>query len=1420
MTRLHKISLLLLFLCFILTCAAFAAPPGISPEDAKQIMPVSQLKRGMRGYGLTVFHGTKIEKFDVEILGVLKQANMGKDLILVRIGGGPITSRQTSIMEGMSGSPCYINGKLVGAVAYGLPFAKEPVGMLTPIADMLEAWDQNLPKQASGYSSPQTLEQPVNISGATVKKIGIDPTGAKSGVHDGTLYMQPLMTPMMVSGLSPRGIERLADILRPFHIQPMAGPGGGKKTGVKAELVPGAAVGMSLASGDVDLTGIGTVTYRRGNKVLAFGHPVLGIGAIDAPMTTAWVDDVLSCYESSMKMASPIETVGRIFQDRSFSTAGQVGSMPRTIPVTITVDDRSFKRTKTYKVNIIDHPLLASRLATLVTGEAIYESHPTPGDATAEVTYNVVADRIGKITRSNVFFDPVSVDTATISDVGTLLNLLSSNQFHPLDIKSLDVKVRILDKRNTATIDRIFVKKTEYQPGETVDVGVVLRPYKAERITKTYKIKIPATAADGKVTLLVRGGGASASPMGAMMAAVAGGDDDGSSMMGLPGASDMANADNVKQLVDKYLEREKNNEVVLQLQLRSTALNVAGEKLTGLPSSIASVMKSSRNSGVRVQRDEVKAVFDEDMIVGGLAKLSITVKREDLKESKTPARPSSASSDEEITSPDASISSPPADLDEMIDYSTDARLRLQADEPDISDSGDDEPSDDSVVVAEPDQSEDVVDDTAPDVEVTAGKPNASEKPKTESNKTDANVKTVVRQPKTWTLKTQAEYAKGTFSGVSASSLNKLELAPTLQKVAETTEQFVWSTAPAKDGVYAGTGNAGKIYHVTDGGKVELYYETGELEVHALVRDSKGNLYAGTSPNGKIFKIAPDGKGEMLYKVAEKYVMALAVDGEGNLYAGAGDAGKVYRIAPNGDGAVFSDINEQQILSLHWDARGSLLVGTGINGNVYRVHKSGKAVPIFDATEDAVTSVTCDGDGNVYAGTSPKGVVYKIDKQGRAESVYTKGAQILSMAGDSHNNVYAVSDGSLVRIAPDKTVTVLDSGRDKVQFLALTYNDFTGALYASTGNIGTVYSSRCCDVIGTYQSPVHDAKMISRWGRIKWTAQTPDGTNVEVQTRIGNVDTPDSTWSDWSQPCTKSAGEQIVGQDARYIQYRVTLKTDKAEVSPRVSTVTVSYLTPNQPPKVTLTAPTAGEVWSGAKTVKWTAADPDKDTLTYDVFYSKDGGKEWKTLAGGVSGTKAADGKSDKEITDKIKSELDKSPDVPEDMKKAVLKAESGDKPNNTPDMKKDGGKTFTNTSYSWDTKKMEDGEYVVKVVATDKSSNPTGALTEEAISDPFTICNSAPAVTVYEKGVELKAAGPAKLNGSASSKLVEIVGVQFRVDGGQWTAAAPGDGMFDSPYEVFGATTGDLASGTHKVDIEAVDAAGNASTKTVEVKVS
>lgn len=1381
-----------------------AGAPGGKYVNSNNVLTVSQLKRGMTGYGLTVFQGTKIEKFNVEILGVLSKVNNGKDYILARFSGGPLSVRGMGVAQGMSGSPVYINGRLVGAVSAAMQWCKEPIGMITPIMDMVESLDDNLPKHATGYSSTSDLNEPTVVEGKSYRSISVqDPADTPSKPEDGVMQITPLATPVMVSGIPDSCLPQLRQILKPFNVAITAGAGGGARdmSGINPKLEPGAAVGVSLISGDIDMTATGTVTYVNGNRLVAFGHPFMSVGAVDAPMTTAYILDVMASYSTSTKLACPLKTVGRIFQDRPWSVAGLIGNFPKMIPVKVSVDDETTKRVKTFNVKIINHPMLAAQLSAMVVNAAIEQVHSTPGDATATLSYAITADQLGAIKRSNIFFDQAAIASASMPDITNLLRILSTNVFQPLDIKGVDVKVTINNQRNTATIDRIFVKKSEYAPGDTVDVGVVLRPYKKERITKYYSIKIPATAPEGKIMLQVKGG---SSPEPAVQVVSSPGGEGEASMVAVSD-SGFGGVDNVKQLVNKYLEKERNNQIVVQLMMPSGAVNIAGEKLSGLPASIADVMKSSRNSGLRIERDEVKKLFDENMIVTGTARLNINVKEKNFDENK-PASTGAGQAAAMISAP--MTADPGLDASLMLD---DMSIETAAA------SSDDLQADAPAKVA-PAKARPAPSRGAKQPEAKPGDTKPADAKPAETPAPKSEVKTVVRQAQVWSQRLQSDFAKGTFMGVAASSENKLEITPTLQKLAETSEQYVWSVAPAKDGVYAGTGNSGKVLFISNTGEVKTICSTGELEVQSLTRDIKGNIYAGTAPNGKVFKITTDGKSTMVLKADERYIIALTSDMQGNVYAAVGDAGKIYKITPEGKSSVFSTINEQQVLSLCWDKKGDLIAGTGINGVVYRISNTGAATPIFDASESAITAVTSDSHGNIYAGTSPKGVVYKISPDGRSKSIYTAPAKVLAMAVDVSGNIFAVSDTTLVKITPDETVTQLDTSKESAQYLAMAYNGATGALYAGTGNIGAIYVSKQGENTGTFESVVHDTKVGSMWGKIKWIADVPEGTSVILQTRSGNVDTPDASWSAWSRPYTSPAGEQISDNEARYIQYRVTLNS-KSGITPRVSGVSISYMTPNQQPTVKLTEPLAGAVLSGTKSIKWSGSDPDKDKLTYDVYYSKDY-KQWIAIVGGNTTTSEEKKLSTKDIVGKVRGEVEKSADIPDDMKKPFTQGQDTGFAA-TAIANSSAGQSLAATSFDWDTTKVEDGAYYIKVVASDRASNATGALTDDNISDPIVVCNTTPVLALASrKDIEVKGSGVASLKGTVESKMVDIVGVQFRIDGGDWMAAAADDGVFDSQKESFTATSGTLTPGSHKLEIQAIDAAGNSATDSVEIKAS
>jgi len=1414
------------------------AAPGITPEDAKQIMPVSQVKIGMKGYGLTVFKGTKIEKFQFEVLGVLKKVNTGKDLILVKLSGGPITERGANIIQGMSGSPCFINGKMVGAVAYGNSYPKEPIGMLTPIEDMLESLDPNLPSKPSSISTGASAEiAPVTINGATYNRLEIKNPSWNGTPPNGTLIMKPLMTPMMVSGMNARGIAKLAEILEPLGISVMASPGGKPDPTMQSPpMTPGAALAVSLATGDIDITGTGTLTYRRGNKIVAFGHPMSGVGPIDLPMSSAYIFDVFPGINVSFKISSPIKPVGHTFQDRPWSVGGELGKPAKMIPVTIYIDDVAIARKKTLHINVANHPLYTRRLIGLVAAQAIADSHGVLDDTMATVRTEVEADEVGKIIRENIVFDPVYIEDSATEDLAGIVNILCNNRFHPVNIKSVTLSVKIESGRQTANIERIFVDKLKYEPGDTVNLGVELKPYKGDKIFKTIQIKVPKDAPDGKFTLQVRGGAAAATsaPTGIIIIGGQPGQQPGG-----PSTSS-ATAENVRQLIDKFLEQPKNNELVAKITLPSPAVTISGQKLEGLPDAIAAVMKSPRSSVFKAEPVEIKSTIPVDYVVSGSQNISINVSRRRLAEKKPSPAPSEQPSQPPTSDSAQAMADVEYDYDEMIlgwNSSEEASItNLGSDSLNLASQN---PTDQKPDARKPQQSP-----TPTKAETTGEKPTVQPPSPTEQKTAE---KTVCRQPQTWKQAGAQQFALGVFDCTSATTADDIRPVPAVVKLAALPESFAWAVVHNGQGdVLVGTGNSGLIYRITQNGSYSVFFKTGELEVHSLAVDSKGNVYAGTSPNGKVFRIQPNGNGEVVFDAPERYITALATDDKDNIYAGTGDAGVIYQITPDGKCSVLTRLPENSVMCLAVGRSGIIYAGTARSGSVYKIDPNNSTVEtILSTAEDSVTSIAVTSDDTVYAGAgTSRSNIYKITPAGVSKTIYDKASYVLSMARDTSNNVYAISDESILKIAPDDTVMQLDTKRAGVQFTAITVDD-NGNIFAGTSNTAAVYKSEWSNN-QTYESVVHDAGLPAKWGTVSYIADVPEGTSVQIWTRSGNSAEPNDTWSIWTPVGLEGA---VSSPKSRYIQYRIVF-SGQTNAQPKVKQISLSFLTDNRAPKINITEPQPGTIAARTTIIRWSGSDPDNDQLTYELFCSSDEGKTWQPLGSVVKPTannknseqpkiensRGSNGetttqkpKAD-ELLNQLNDELDKNSEIPDDVKQKMKEAapaaiektvEAASKPAEEPKSSETPSGTNTTTkqtSFNWDTTKVPDGKYLIKVVASDRISNAVDYLTEEKTVGPIVVANKPPKITIAKKETKVSKDGTVTIEGLATDEQVAIVGVQFKIDNGEWMAAAASDGMFDSSVEAFTATTGTLGKGKHTIEIKAINAAGSSVSEKVTVE--
>ena len=676
-------------------------------------------------------------------------------------------------------------------------------------------------------------------------------------------------------------------------------------------------------------------------------------------------------------------------------------------------------------------------------------------------------------------------------------------------------------------------------------------------------------------------------------------------------------------------------------------------------------------------------------------------------------------------------------------------------------------------------------------------------------------------PTFWQVSTEAEFLRGEVANLSIDSYGRLTLGPTSTPVYESNAPFIWTVVTAPDGtVYAGSGNEGQVYRVDAGGKGSVFFDAEELEVHAIAPVPGGGIYAASSPNGKIYKVDASGKGAVFFDPADRYIWSLAVDRAGNVFAATGDKGLIYKIAPDGKGAVFYDTKATHAMTLAFDRDGRLLAGTESPGRVFRIDAAGKPFVILDSSFNEIRTLRVDADGNIYAaavsarGAGSPGASPTPSDSGAPQPVVTVSAEVTAIAvADVPASSQPASTptprnsgpvtGAIFRIAPDGAWDMVWESREDTPYdIAFEGN---GNLLVATGNKGKIYrlsgdpyqptlvvraqAQQVTTILperegrmlfatsnpgkllrlsaaraerGTYTSDVRDAQTVAAWGTLKWRAQTPAGTRVELATRSGNTRTPDETWSDWTGAYVNGEGSPITSPRARYLQWRAVLVGARTE-SPLLTSVSAAYLPRNMRPRVSSITihppgtvfqrpfptdpeiagfdgeipdrrnappPTAGAslgrrtYQKGLLTFVWRAEDDNRDELTYDVLYRREGETSWKIL------------------------------------KRAVV-----------------------DPIMVWDTTSVPNGSYLLRVVATDAPSNSPGtALTGAMESTSFDIDNAPPQIVITSarrEGPRLTLAFEVRDEHSSVQK------ADYSLDGDRWQTIYPKDGIADSRVEQF-----------------------------------
>jgi hypothetical protein len=1333
--------------------------------DAKTMMPSSQITRGMKAVARTVFQGTTISEFHLEILGVQEQGNLGKDMILARVIDGPCVERQSGIIGGMSGSPVYIDGKLIGAIAYGWGFTKEPIAGITTIDSMLEGFE-GAPAATKAAAAPDSRSiacEPVSLAGRQITSVRLtSAVGASPFADSHTINMYPVAPLVYCSGMTATGRGILKKLLSPHGIEPLDGPGA-KKDPVPAELVPGAAVAVRLMSGDFEAAGIGTVTYRDGDRILAFGHPMMEMGKVAMPLGTAWIYDFVPSYQRSNKLGAAMTTVGTLESDNPWSIGGEIGKTAPTVPVDIHITDETRGITRAFHVDVTSERTLAGDLAMSAAASALESTFNTADEGTALVKFRVEGENGDRIVRENRFFHSGQAAQTAVSEVGDAVELLTDNRFTPQKIKRMTFDASLNTKHDVALIEKVYAEENVARAGEKLTLHVVIRPEGKGPVEKIVKLDLPIDLPKGNMRVGVSAGSESMllrARLGCLL----------------------PDFECLKDVIKLVEAQEHNTQLFVATGLPTTGLSVGGTHLMQLPAAIETILEQSPRTDLTRGKSELSKVVDTDWVLVGHEVFSIaTANREGAK--GAPASPPKATKEGDKEEASANTAGDD-DLTPAVStgvprglwWAASAFMPRAGATPAVggaspsaraarfgADTADSDLSDDADSNATDTPGARVARSHTPATAAASGKRTDASADDSDDAKADDKTKDdkgpVSRQPQTWTQDSKDDFATGEATGVAVISDGTLALTPQWEHVAHAEQLYVWSVAasPAGD-IYVGTGGPGKVYKYVDG-KLALLYDTGEFGVHSLVVDADGSIVAGTAPDGKVFRITPAGEGKLLCKTPASYVWALCPDGKGGLYAGTGPKGRIYSISAAGACKPLAATNQTHVTSLTM-CGGVLYAGTSEKGVVYRVTADRRLEAVFDAGEGNITSLATDGKDKVYAAVAPKGAIYEIRSDGSSEKVYDDDKQAIMSLAWEKGVLYGGTgdDGRIVTfLGNDRTATLHDD--KEAAFITCLCPDGKGSIFAGTVNPGVLlcaHNDKPAD--GVLKSSVLDAKRVSKWGIADWRANVPDGTSVKVSTRSGNSNDPDDgSWTVWSRDYSRPGEDRVDSAPGRFLQYRLQLHKSAGPAIPTVDRVMVSYLPENQKPTVSLTAPDQMQAVRKELELKWKASDPDGDSLLATVYMQKPGDTSWQPL-------------------------------------KANL----------------------TTDSYKWDTSKLPDGVYRIKVSVTDAPSNAVGALTDETPERLVVVDNTPPDLRIDDAPTQLEADKPLTISGRAMDSLTRIAGVQWRFDGQDtWYSAQPVDGLFDSRYETFTFTTPPIGKDVKAIVVRARNAAGGATDQTI-----
>ena len=473
---------------------AATLPSQQAPAPTK-IMKVDEVRPGMKGVGYTVFQGTKPEPMGVEVLGVLRNLNGPKsDVVLVKLVGEK--PEFTGVVAGMSGSPVYIDGKLLGAIAYRIgQFSKEPIAGVTPIEQMLEIneFDQSIPQGGAAAAA--------RVSGAS--RTSTPGKDDSNPIQSYAQYLTPIDAPFVFNGFNEAAIKQFAPALSAVGITPVMGVGSASKDKQPEPLVPGSAVSAIMVRGDMDVAATCTVTYMDKDHLLACGHPLMQFGMVDMPMTKANVVATLSSPLNAFKIINTTEAVGAFVQDRHTGILGRFDREPKMIPVTLSIHGPSGPRE--YHYEVLNNPKLTPVMMMTTVYNALMGMNQYGEETTYRMNGRIHVNGFSDVRLTNMF-SPVDANPtayAVAMSLGEHFGRIYDNPFEAPTVSGVNLEFDLEPERRAAVLESARTDVTEARPGDEITIEAVLRPYRGDRIVRRIPVRVPTSAPKGSLRILV-----------------------------------------------------------------------------------------------------------------------------------------------------------------------------------------------------------------------------------------------------------------------------------------------------------------------------------------------------------------------------------------------------------------------------------------------------------------------------------------------------------------------------------------------------------------------------------------------------------------------------------------------------------------------------------------------------------------------------------------------------------------------------------------------------------------------------------------------------------------------------------------------------------------------------------------------------